>query len=188
MDQPLWQPFEGAHRAGQHDGVRAAGSQRTAGGCGLSARSGRGRSSIPSCSGRRCGVSRTCASRPWREVLVGGDRMPGREVVRRRRAQFRREPAAPARRPACDHRLDRRWPARQLSYASCIARWRNSRQLCNGGRRPGRSGGGGDAACRPDHHRDAGDDRARRDLVFVLPPISACRACSTASARSSPRC
>ena len=110
------------------------------------------------------------ASRPWREVLVERRQDAWREVVRRRRAQFRREPAAAARRPACDHRLDRRWPAAAVELSRAASRGGETRRSsATRGRRPGRSGGGGDAACRPDHHRDAGDDRARRDLVFVLP-------------------
>ena len=123
----------GAHRAGQHDRVRAPGGggarraaarlRRAQGLVGRAARS---------CSGRRSGDSPGCsASRPWQRRAGRWRADARRQLVRRRRAQFRREPAAPPRRPPRDHRLDRGRPAARAELPRAVpARSRSSPRRC----------------------------------------------------------
>ena len=109
------------------------------------------------------------ASRPWQRRAGRWRADARRQLVRRRGAQFRREPAAPPRRPARDHRLDRGRAAARAELPRAVPGGGEARRgAAARGRRPGRPGGGGDAARGRDHRRHARDHRARRDLVVVL--------------------
>ena len=175
MDQPLWQPsMERITRANMTAFARRW-PKRTAEAAELSG-------------------AQTMVGRASRAVLAGAVAFRGRarkppvargagrrrrdawgEVVRQRRTQFRREPAAAARRPACDHRLDRRWPEAAVELPRAASRGGEARRgSARRGRRPGRSGGGSDAACRPDHHRGTGDERAGHLVWSSYSPTSAC--------------
>ena len=191
MNQPLWQPSGERIARGQHDGLRAR---------------GRGAAWRRSCATTRrlraWSVEQSAdfwaelwrfaevrASRPWDRVLEDGERMPGARWFAGAELNF----AENLLRHRDDHPAMIAWSedGRRRSAELCRAvraggaagrgpegRWRRSR----------RSGRRGHAAHPRDHHRHAG--RPPRSARSGRParPTSASRACSTASARSRPRC
>ena len=185
----LWQPRPEAAAATQIAGSPASAASR-----------GRMRSSA-------CGDGRS-SSRPtfWQEVwdLGGvkasraadagaGRRRPdaGRPLVRGRAAELRREPAAPRDASAgADLRAARTAAARELSWARAAGR--GARASPRRSRRDGVGAGDRVAGYLPNMPETIvamlAATRARRDLVVVLARLRRRRACSTASARSSPRC
>ena len=93
----------------------------------------------------------------------------GRTLVRRRKAELRREPAAPSRRSSGHDRLERGRDAAHAELCGAVRARRAAGRSPEGGRRrPRRSGRRGHAAHSRDHHRHAGCHRARRDLVVLL--------------------
>ena len=171
MDQPLWQPSRARVAQANMTRVRAAGRRRAwRRAAATTPGSGRGRSSIPSCSGRRCGASPTCAragrgTRCWSTATAcrapGGSSAPSSTSPR---TCCGTATSAPRSSPG-----PRTGGGAQLSYRELYERVaRPGRGAAARRRRPGRSGRGGHAARPGNHHRDAGDHRARRDLVVVL--------------------
>ena len=124
-------------------------------------------------------------------VLVDGDQMPGARWFPDARLNF----AENLLRRRDDARRDRvlgRGQGRSAQLTLRRAARRRCRALAQALRAPGVGAGDRVAGFMPNMPETIiamlGDREPRRDLVARARPISACRACSTASARSSPRC
>ena len=189
MDQPLWQPSKEriaranmtafAREVAEAHGEALPGLRPAQGVVGRASRA------------VLAGAVALCRGPGEPAVGPGADRRrpdARRQMVRRRRAQFRREPAQTPRRPARDRRLERGRAAARAELPRPVPGGREARRGAERAKASARAIGS-PRSCRT---------RPRPSSPCWLPPrsarsgrparpTSASRACSTGSARSSPR-